>query len=269
MKHILVGISYSDLTSVTLKYSLKLAQYFEAKVTVVHVAKYPRELEGNAKAFKAYHTTKTEELKTVFANHHGKQFHNISVDLRVAMGSPSDELIRLAQAIKPDLLVIGVPENKHWGKLRFVNRPMEIAESVHCPVLLVPMLKAFQSIQQIVYATNFSLEDVGALMELKEWMTIFKAKLHCMHICKTETERPDAERKMNILKKIFPDDNFRFTVEVGDAETMIERFLLADKANLVAMLKRNKALWFDTIKPSLTEKIADDTWIPLLIYNQK
>lgn len=166
MKHILVGISYSDLTAVTLKYSLKLAQYFEAKVTVVHVAKYPSELEGDAKKFKAYHQTKTEELKAVFANHHGKQFHNITVDFRVAMGSPSDELIRLTQSLKPDLLVIGVPENKHWAKLRFVNRPMEIAETVNCPVLLVPMVKTFQSIQQIVYATNFSLEDVGALMEL-------------------------------------------------------------------------------------------------------
>lgn len=90
-----------------------------------------------------------------------------------------------------------------------------------------------------------------------------------MHICKTQKERPDAERRMSILKKIFPDEDFRFTVEVGDAAVMLERFLVADKANLVAMLKRHKALWFDTVKPSLTEKIADDTWIPLLIYNQK
>lgn len=269
MKHILVGISYSDLTAVTLKYSLKLAQYFEAKLTVVHVAKYPKELEGNAKQFKAHHAAKTEELAAVFSSHHGKQFHNVTVDLRVALGSPSDELIRITSGLKPDLLVVGVPENRHWAKLRFINRPMEIAESVKCPVLLVPMLKTFHSIQQIVYATNFSLEDVGAMLEFRVWMDIFKAKLHCVHICKTEKAQPDAERRMNLLKKILPYDDFKFSVLVGSPEKELEKILVADKANLVAMLKRHKALWYDTVKPSLTEKIADETWIPLLIYNQQ
>lgn len=235
----------------------------------VHVAEYPKALEGNAKKFKAYHAAKTEELEAIFANYHGKQFHNVTVDLKVALGVPSDEMIRMTSVLKPDLLVIGVPENRHWTNLRFINRPMEIAESVKCPVLLVPMVKTFQSIQQIVYATNFSLEDVGAMLEFRVWMDIFKAKLHCVHICKTTKEQPDAERRMNLLKKILPYDDFKFSVLVGSPEKELEKMLVADKANLVAMLKRHKALWYDTIKPSLTEKIADKTWIPLLIYNQK
>ncbi|GEM_PF-3529826 len=269
MKHILVGISYSDLTAVTLKYSLKLAQYFGAKLTVVHIAEYPKALEGNAKKIKVHHAAKTEELKTVFANHHGKQFHNVSVDLRVAFGSPSDELIRITSGLKPDLLVIGVPENRHWRKLKFINRPMGIAESVKCPVLLVPMVKTFQRIQQIVYTTNFSLEDVGAMLEFRVWMDIFKAKLHCVHICKTKKEQPDAERRMKLLQKVLPFEDFKFSVLVGQPEKELEKVLVADKANLVAMLKRHKTLWYDTIKPSLTEKIVEETWIPLLIYNQQ
>ena len=68
MKHILVGINYSDLTSVTLKYSLKLAQYFGANLTVVHIANYPKELAGNAEQLKAHEITKIEELKAVFSN---------------------------------------------------------------------------------------------------------------------------------------------------------------------------------------------------------
>lgn len=275
MKHILVGISFSDLTAVTLRYSIKLAQYFGAKLTVVHIAKPPKGftqldvVDNDAPALAEHLEGRLAALKEVFYNHFGKQHHQISVDFQVIYGLPSDQLILLSRKLSPDLLVIGVPEHKYWLNLRFVNRPMEIADSIKSPVLLVPITGAFRLVQQMVYATNFSLEDVGALMDLKVWMDIFGTKIHCLHICKKEEDRPDAERKMSILKKVFTDERFKFTIEVGDDEDMLESYLVTDKANMVVMLKRNKAIWYDSIKPSLTEKIAEDTWIPLLIYNQK
>ena len=175
----------------------------------------------------------------------------------------------MTSVLKPDLLVIGVPEKRYWSKLRFVNRPMEVAESVKCPVLVVPLLKTFHNIQQIVYVTNFSLEDVGAMLDFRTWMAVFNAKLHCIHICKTEKEQPEADRKMKLLEKILPYEDFRFTVQVGDTKKELENILVTDKAHLVATLKRHKNVWYDTLKPSLEEKIADNTWIPLLIYNQQ
>lgn len=271
MKHILVGISYSELTSITLRYSLKLAQHFGAKLTLVHVATLPKEFtfQEDLSEIEVFRTKEIEKLKAAFSRHYGKEHHTTLPKFRIIFGKPTDELILLTRELEPDLLVIGVPEHKYWVNLRFINRPMEIAEAVKCPVLLIPIMGAFYHIDQIAFATNFSLEDVGALMELKEWATIFKSKIHCIHVCKKEKDQPEAERKMNILKKIFKEENLKFTVTVGDEEDMLEKLLIEDKVNLVAMLKRNKALWYDTVKPSLTEKIADDTWIPLLIYNQK
>lgn len=271
MKHILVGINFSELTSVTLRYSIKLAQYFGAKLTIVHVAQLPKtySFKENLSEIETFRAAKLEELKAAFSQHFGKQHHTIIAKFRVAFGKPTDELILLSQELSPDLLVIGVPEHKYWMNLRFINRPMEIADSVSCPVLLVPITGAFRNIQQMVYATNFSLEDVGALIDLKVWMDIFGTKIHCLHICKKEKDRAEAERKMSILKKVFTDERFKFSIEVGDNEAMLESYLVTDKANMVVMLKRNKAIWYDSIKPSLTEKIAEDTWIPLLIYNQK
>jgi len=271
MKHILVGVSYSNLTNVTLKYALKVAQYFGAKLTVLHVAKPTATVtfEDDLSKIEGLRAEKLATLQSTFNEFYGKQFHNVAVEFVVNFGKPSDVLITQAQNIAPDLLVIGVPENKFWGKLRFINTPMEIADAVQCPVLLVPITGTFQSIRQIVYATNFSLEDVGAMMDLKIWMDIFGTKLHCVHICPSEKGRAAATRKMNILEKVFNDDRYTFTIEVGDDAAMLKSHLVADKANLVVMLKRSKALWYDTVKPTLTEKIADNTWIPLLIYNQK
>ena len=85
MKNILVGISYSELTSVTLKYSLKLAQYFGANLTVVHIAKYPKALEGNLRLLKEHATTKQAELEAIFSKYPKFQRKNLQTLARIVL----------------------------------------------------------------------------------------------------------------------------------------------------------------------------------------
>ncbi len=268
MKNILVGFSYSKPAPSTIFYAFKLAQYFEATVTIAHLFANQEVSNLSEAAVNKKMIEKKRELSDFINQIKTKQYHSVEVITLVEYGLPSEKLAQIAKSIQADLVVLGVSRRVITDKLLFVNRPMEFAEKVDCPVLTIPVDGGFKGINRIVYASDFTLEDVAALWELENWTKIFHAKLLCVHICKTKEEKKRAERRMQILQKLFPDKNFEFLIETGNVSELLQNVLEINQADIIAVLKRRKTLWQSIIRPNVIGNLANASWIPLFIFKQ-
>jgi nucleotide-binding universal stress UspA family protein len=64
-----------------------------------------------------------------------------AVEARVAIGEPASEILSMADALKPELLVIGAEARTRLGSRLFGKTAQLIRDSA-CPILAVPALKA-------------------------------------------------------------------------------------------------------------------------------
>lgn len=275
MQKLLVGINYSEQSSHVLRYAFRIAQYLEAQLIVSYYLDYDnrevsdlgvKEDEDWREIHEAFRLKQLRKLKEFVKEHQTKQFHHIHVQVEVGFGSAHEELRRLAKREEADLLILGKFTANGWSL--FLDTADKVIQWTHCPVLIVPEDFSFEAIERIVYASDFELEDCEALLYLLSWITAFKAKLTCLHICKRNSERFSAERKMRILKQLFPHDNIEFTIIEDDVEVGIDRFVDLTQSDLVVTLHRNRHFWASIFNKSITKAIVRDVKVPMLIFRQ-
>lgn len=277
MKNILVGINHSEHTPILVKYALKIAQFFVADLTAAHVIKLGS-LEvsqadlmnsklPNTKQKSNIDARKIQEkqrLEEVLQNQYGKEFSELIITSTVSAGMPSEELAKIAQQEASDLLMITSQNESKLYELLVGNTVTRIIENAPCPVLLIPAYTKYHGINRIVYSSNFNFGDMEALLFLQEWANVFRAKLVVIHVCKTKEEKDSAERKMGILKRLFP--KVETHLLQGQAVNAIDDYLTLTRADMVATTMRDRTFWQSVFEPSITKNIAQNVSVPMMVF---
>lgn len=270
MKQILVAIDYSQHSSAVFKYSMKLAQHFEASVDFVSVVHKLKLSESNlidkAKTKSDYLLSEEERLKTYIQNHYGKQYHSLQINSFVRVGSTSKEVAELAKEVGSDLLLIG----NHYVRMNsfFDASSDSLMSFCPCPVMTIPEGAQYTAIKRIIYVSTFLLEDCAAIFELQEWLKIYKGQLICVNVSKDEYALQNAERKMEILKRLFPQESISFECLVADQEEEVENFTNLNEGDVLCSMHRNqdKLQWF--LMPRKSRKNADSFMKPTIVFHQ-
>lgn len=277
MQPILVGINYSEQSPKVLRYAFRIAQFLDAKLLVAHYldAEDPKVKQLNQRApanrveaFEQLRLESEEQLKDFIGEHRSKQFHSIPVQAVVGYGSAPEELSQLAQQEGINLLVMGKFTASGWNL--FADTPEKVIRWTHCPVLIVPEDYTFRTISRIVYASNFELEDCGALLYLLPWLEAFKgATLTCIHICKNKEEQASAELKLDILRQLFPQTSVDFQVGLDQVTSGIDKYTDLHKSDLIVTLHRHRGLWQGLFRRSISKTLAKDVKVPMMIFRQR
>ncbi|MGK0365329.1 MAG: nucleotide-binding universal stress UspA family protein [Saprospiraceae bacterium] len=280
MKNILVGINHSNHTPILLRYALKIAQYFRADLTAAHIikpgnfevtdvdlmdSKLTRE-EIRLKIEK--HKLKAEvRLDEVLQRSFGKEYSDLNINSIVELGTPSEQLSKIAREIPADVLVLTSQNENQFSDWLVGDMVTNTLEKATCPVLLIPAYVKYHGINRIVYSTNFSFSDLEALFFLKKWSEAFKTKLVAVHVCNKDESEENATRKMKVLKQVFP------TLEThllhGHPVNAIDDYLTLTQADLVATTMRDRTFWQSVFEPSVTKEIVKDVLVPMLIFKEK
>ena len=137
-KHILVPIDLSDRNARTLRTALPLATQSHARVTLLHVVQQvPRIPPGEMRPFyRRLAGTSRRRLATA-----AKSFtaRGIPVRTEALIGEPAREIIRLAQARRADLVVMGSHKVKavRGGSRGWGTTSYKVGIFCQCPILLV------------------------------------------------------------------------------------------------------------------------------------
>jgi nucleotide-binding universal stress UspA family protein len=144
LQRILCPTDFSEPAKKALKTAIELAQHFSAQLLLVHVVPpvpvpyQPMVSPAPTFDVTTYLQELTDTSKTTlqnFANTHVPQ--ELPITLTVAAGDPAYEILRLAQELEADLIVIATHGYGGWRRFLFGSVAEKVVRQAECPVLVV------------------------------------------------------------------------------------------------------------------------------------
>lgn len=272
MKDILLPTDFSDNAKNALQYILPVAKKANAEITLFNVAHMPPGSTTMRRDFRDILKKDSEQalqkLKgTIDTAYKDVKIHTISRygDLIVQINT----IARAAANI--DLIVMGTQGATGMKQLFIGSNTATVIEEVTvCPVLAVPSKARYNDIKKIVFATNYSANNVPALKELLTFSDFLGASVHVLHIRKTATINPVAEQFKKRIETELPQARFTFH-EVANEDILdgLDQFIAAEKIDLMAMIARKKGFFESFTSRSLIKTAACNTVIPLITFHDK
>lgn len=281
MKKILFTTAYSNSSKNTWRYALKIAQHYDAQITLMHVyqlsdgpntqGQYFLEDQSlqDLVGYQNQSFSEEEEGLIDFAMRYTpKDFHQIPLSFIVDTSKVTTSIIQTVQRNKYDLLIMGTSTSLTSNRL-FGNNSTHIMKEVSIPVLLVPPMANYTGINKIIYTSNFESKELKAIQFLLEWTRIFKAKLHLLYLKQNSLQSEETKDRMQKLMMAFEEQSGTLSFETiqDDISKNMEDYILLNKADMVALSTHKRGFFQQLFKPDITNKIAKNSLVPVLIIN--
>lgn len=282
MKKILFTTAYSKHSKNVWRYTLELAKYFNAAITLMHVYESDKlteitdeeeylafDADSNDTTFAEQQAMEeTEKLQEFAKVHTTSKYKGIPIDVFATDGFVADSIIKEQERGQYDLVVVGTVTRKLSERI-FGSVSIKVLNGVNSSVLLIPPDVAFYGIQKVIYTTNFEERDQVAIQYLLDWIQAFQATLHLLHVSPNSSASKIAKEKMSKLMDNFKQDGNRekmtYQLLEGPETEMIEEYRQFTGSDMIALLSHKKGFFSKLFDTSLTEELAVETMIPLLV----
>ena len=145
MKNILAPIDFSDVTDEVVEIAGQFAKAFSAELWIVHVAAPDPEFVGydvgpqHEREWRA--DTLRKEHKAIQEKVHALEEEGIDAHGLLVQGSTPDAIVKEANKIKSDLIVVGSHGHGALFKLLMGSVCEGLLKKASCPILVIPSHK--------------------------------------------------------------------------------------------------------------------------------
>ncbi len=284
---ILVPVEFTEYSVNGCYYALGLAEKYKAELHIFHCFHNPyletMPYSDNADYGMNYdpyiqeiESSAREELKglvkKIREETERRKISGVNIDYTLTSGAIDDQLVLIYEEYKPDLVVLGTRGKGKKNNDIMGRVTTKLIESVESPILSIPEETEFDQFNEInvLYATNFDVSDYNAIRKLMGIMSVFKIKLHCVHI-DTGDSGPAVYEKMERLKKYFVQRYKNINVEFDimrheDILGGIQNFINENFINIISLSSHKRNIFVRLFYPSITKKIFFHTNLPLLTF---
>jgi nucleotide-binding universal stress UspA family protein len=272
MKDILLPTDFSGNANNALQYILPIAQKAGAEITLFNVAHMPPGNTTMHRNIRDILKKDSEQALVRLKNKIDPVYKDVEIHTISRYGDLIVQINTIARAAaNMDLIVMGTQGANGMKEIFFGSNTANVIEQVRvCPVLAVPNKAAYTGIKKIVFATNYSANNVPALKELLSFSEVFNASIHMLHIRKTETLNPVAEQFKRRIETELPQSAVTFhEIRKDDILEGLDQFITAENIDMMAMVARKKGFFESYTRRSLVKKAACNTTIPLLTFHDK
>lgn len=141
IKKILCPVDFSEPSLKGLDYAADFANLFQAELTVVYVLPLlpPTPSDPNTsfevpEYERIVHAESEKKLKEIVAQRIPK---NLKVRSYIGHGNPAKEIVRIAEEMKADLVVIATQGHTGWHHFVMGSVAEKVIRHAHCPVFAV------------------------------------------------------------------------------------------------------------------------------------
>src|ERR1700687_6117449 len=264
-KNILFATDFSEASQAALPYAAAIARRYDSQLHIAHImspASYiilsqpadPVTLDSIHEAARANARQRMETL--------GSHLKTVPHHTYVREGDVWETLADLIQIHEIDLLVVGTHGRTGLEKLVLGSKAEEILRLAPCPVLTVgpkiaggAKLTAIEgerknltpveiSVEQIVYATDFSPESLAAAPFARSLAQEFQSKLTLLHVIERSKDKNHQPEPIDLalqrLEKLVPEEASLWcspspTVQVGSPADCILQEALDTRADLIVL----------------------------------
>ena len=143
LKNIMVAVDFNDSIGELMVYADILAQKFESKVWVLHVAEPEPDFVGYEPGPQYIRDVKAEEYREEHRNLQEicKNFisEDIHTDALLIQGSTVETVLSEAQKLNIDLLIVGTHKHSFLHNLLQESVSMELIKKAEIPMLTIPI----------------------------------------------------------------------------------------------------------------------------------
>ena len=189
----------------------------------------------------------------------------------VEMGHIKEDLLPLADQLQADILMMGTVGNGTIINKLIGSNASHVMEKSKFPILLVPADYEFNSLEQAVFADDFSSDNSRVIGQLVDFAFISGLKkIDIVHFNSTDNDQSASKGEaFDRLKNIFGEKNIHIKIiSAPYMEKGIKDYLNQNKTDLVIMATEKKSLLQRLFVYGHTQIMAMHTHIPLLVYHR-
>ncbi len=266
MKKILVPTDFSDNANQALRYAINLANYFGATVYVVHAYQVSR---GTGRLISIDHIVEEDrqkELGLLLRQVKPLVGENAAIEGYVRRGSSVDVVVSTAEKLLVDVIIMGTTGASGMKKMFFGSTASNIIKNTKIPILAVP--KDFTNIE--IKNITISLDDkkvpeTYVLHPAVELAHKFGAEVNLLHVVESEEADNSIDPKILEHFKQFGVSYTYFKLNAQDAGQGIQEFVTRKNSNLLCVIKHQRSWFQDLFHSSMSERLAFESKIPLLV----
>jgi nucleotide-binding universal stress UspA family protein len=194
------------------------------------------------------------------------------VEMILQQGLASARIIEIATEKKSELIVMGVTGTDAGDRILMGSNASRVIKEAPCMVLLVPHKAKLDGLKKIVYATDFSIDNLKHAKEIIPVSKKFGSEILFLHVEPTNVAPNEAamKRVTEQIKKLIPYPKKSGYVCSDDSVTNgIDYFLKHHKADCLAVYKRHRNILQEIYHPSITRKVSLHASVPLLVIHEK
>lgn len=179
-------------------------------------------------------------------------------------------IFNIKRAIKEDeikFVIKGTSGVSGWEEFFLGTNTGSVISTINVPVLCVPLEAKFKKIETIGFTTRYREKDQKALKDVLKIAKKMEAKVKCLYV---KTSNSDvSEETIKHWETEFAGEPVKFSVIPNDdvKETILD-FVMFKDIDMLAMLTYKRNFFVELFKPSLTQKIANQSSIPILAVHE-
>ena len=266
MKKLLLLTDLSDESVNTYRYGLQLAKTLRAEIVLLYCSaekaitmteqfNYIQKLRSFADRFAQTLTGKIDVLP--------------SVECFVTAGEPVNAITKMVETRQIDLLVA----SENFLENLQSETPLPLQQLIPCPAILVPENVVFKKIKEIVFATDFTDQDVEVAKGICKLASDLKAHVSFLHFY-PKTEANGWARFQHKAEEMATDlQEFKTSFHLIEEEDLLEGmndFAEKNRADLFVLATQDTHLLLQYFQQTYRKTQAYHTRIPLLnLYQER
>ncbi|MCF2876295.1 MULTISPECIES: universal stress protein [unclassified Tenacibaculum] len=275
MKKIIVPVDFSNHSEYALETASFLAKQANAEIIVVHMLELSNAIVSKSESYAQNETFFYLKLAE-------KKFHNflqkdylkgIKVTPIIKHFKIFSELDQLAREEDVDLIVMGSRGASGLKEIFIGSNTEKVIRYAHVPVLVIKEKPIVENIKKVVFACDFSDDDITPLLRAKLFFEDLDTKIDLVYVQTPSTkfkstselkekiqrfldklgEVSFSKEQIHIVSDYTVEDGLRYYVNANDVEMLV----IATKG------RKGMARFFEG---SITEDVANHSSFPLLTF---
>ncbi|NGP89876.1 universal stress protein [Fodinibius halophilus] len=166
IKNILVPTDFSNCSEAATSFAIDFAIAQNARLYLMHSMK------------SSYSMTSERLLEKMMED---DRFKEVKAQPVAEIGDPGSAILRESKEVEADLLIMG-NKGSSGGRNFLGSTTTEVITKSEIPVLTIPEESSYSGFDDILFMTDFKEGDLSALKEMLDWVELFRAHIHVVHI---------------------------------------------------------------------------------------
>jgi len=270
MKHILVPTDFSECAQFALDAAIQLARKFEASIHLFHSINFPAGWEElSAAQKKAYPQLLAKIDAALEAFESIKKVHiDLDITSAYAGGKLVDEVKKTIDAQGIDFVVMGSHGKSGASEIFIGSNTQKVVRMIHRPILVIKRPLKEVEFKNVVFASNFNLNEQSPFLKFKAFLAPFQAKIHFLGIITSYFFDVPASVTRSAIENFqqlaAPFDSEAHLFKKSNIEAGVREFSEKINADLIAISNFNRRPIKRMLMGSNVEALVNHSDIPVL-----